>query len=301
MNLSPQRRRSGFTLIELLVVMAIIAVLIALLLPAVQAAREAARRCQCVNNLVQINIAIQNYESSHEMLPPGVVNPSGPISSTPTGYHMSWMTQILPYLEQKNAFKKLNFKDGAYDITNATVRKHVIGSFLCPSDSFFGGGKIAGNNYAACHNDVEAPIDATNKGVFFLNSRVRFDDITDGSAFTIFVGEKLGGTADLGWMSGTRGTLRNTGSAINRANAGAVIGNPSEDDEEDDAERPKPVNTGESSQVLQVGGFGSRHPGGSNFAFGDGSVRFIRASVNPKVFRHLGNRADGELVSADTF
>ena len=68
----------AFTLIELLVVIAIIAVLIALLLPAVQAAREAARRAQCANNLVQLGLAIQNYEASHERLPPGVVNDTSP-------------------------------------------------------------------------------------------------------------------------------------------------------------------------------------------------------------------------------
>ena len=88
---------SGFTLIELLVVIAIIAVLIALLLPAVQAAREAARRAQCVNNLMQLGIAMQNYESSHEMLPPGVVNLTGPILDQPKGYHFGWLVQILPY------------------------------------------------------------------------------------------------------------------------------------------------------------------------------------------------------------
>src|SRR5262245_65740468 len=91
------RDRRGFTLIELLVVIAIIAVLIALLLPAVQSAREAARRAQCCNNLMQMGIAIVNYESSHERLPPGVVNSTGPVLDVPKGYHFGWMTQILPY------------------------------------------------------------------------------------------------------------------------------------------------------------------------------------------------------------
>src|SRR5689334_12018810 len=96
------RGHPGFTLIELLVVIAIIAVLIALLLPAVQAAREAARRVQCVNNLMQLSVAVQNYESAHEVLPPGVINPTGPIQNSAKGYHVGWMVQILPFIEQKN-------------------------------------------------------------------------------------------------------------------------------------------------------------------------------------------------------
>src|SRR6476646_404760 len=93
------REPRGFTLIELLVVIAIISVLIALLLPAVQSAREAARRSQCVNNLMQLGIALQSYESAHEVLPPGVVNETGPVLDQPKGYGFGWMVQILPYYE----------------------------------------------------------------------------------------------------------------------------------------------------------------------------------------------------------
>ena len=221
MTIGTPRRRAGFTLIELLVVIAIIAVLIALLLPAVQAAREAARRVQCVNNLVQIGVALQNYESAHEVLPPGVVNPTGPIRNAPTGYHMSWMVQILPYIEQTNAFKRVNFKAGVYDPVNGTVRAHMIGVFMCPSDSGPMSSTtpddqvVISNNYAACHNDVEAPIDVKNTGVFYLNSATRYEDITDGTSSTIFVSEKAVSANELGWMSGTRSTLRNTGTLSN--------------------------------------------------------------------------------------
>src|SRR5213083_896811 len=97
-------RHRGFTLIELLVVIAIIAVLIALLLPAVQQAREAARRTQCKNNLMQLGLALHNYEMAYELLPPGSINPTGPIRNESKGYHMGWMVQILPYIDQGNVF-----------------------------------------------------------------------------------------------------------------------------------------------------------------------------------------------------
>src|ERR1700754_2067028 len=92
----------AFTLIELLVVIAIIAILIALLLPAVQQAREAARRTQCKNNLMQLGIALHNYQMAFEPPPPGVVNSTGPVLNSPSGYHMGWIAQILPYIEQRN-------------------------------------------------------------------------------------------------------------------------------------------------------------------------------------------------------
>ena len=124
----------GFTLIELLVVIAIIAVLIALLLPAVQAAREAARRAQCCNNLMQLAIALQNYESSHEVFPPGVVNDTGPVLDQPKGYHFGWLVRILPYCEMRNIYNHFNLKLSLYESQNLTTRTTLVRSFLCPSD-----------------------------------------------------------------------------------------------------------------------------------------------------------------------
>src|SRR6516225_8276882 len=135
----------AFTLIELLVVIAIISVLIALLLPAVQSAREAARRAQCCNNLMQMGIAVQSYESSHEMLPPGVVNETGPVLDLPKGYGFGWMTQILPYFELKNVYNHFDFKAGLYDAPNSTTRTNLVRGFLCPSD----GGPSRGNGRVA--------------------------------------------------------------------------------------------------------------------------------------------------------
>ena len=280
------RRRPGFTLIELLVVIAIIAVLIALLLPAVQSAREAARRVQCVNNLVQINVALQNYEAAHEVFPPGVVNPTGPIASTPTGYHLGWMVQVLPYLEQANTYRRIDFSKNVYDAANTTVNHHNIMIFSCPSDGTTSKSKTGAfvPNYAACHHDVEAPIDANNHGVFFLNSHVKVEDITDGTLFTIFVGEHRRDPATLGWMSGTRATLRNTGSRMTNSKFGASM-NPTALDDDDNGPgtgrrgggRPwANRNTSAASEVA--------HPGGANFAFGDGSVRFLRNSMSRRSF-----------------
>src|SRR2546428_13684422 len=126
------RRHAGFTLIELLVVIAIIAVLIALLLPAVQMAREAARRTQCRNNLMQTGIALQNYADAHEVLPPGVVNPDGPIKHEAKGYHFSWLVQILPFVDQNNLFRHFDFSSGVYDPPNTTARSVAVAVYFCP-------------------------------------------------------------------------------------------------------------------------------------------------------------------------
>jgi prepilin-type N-terminal cleavage/methylation domain-containing protein/prepilin-type processing-associated H-X9-DG protein len=293
---------TAFTLIELLVVIAIISVLIGLLLPAVQSAREAARRAQCVNNLMQIGIALQSYESSHETLSPGVVAESGPVTNQPAGYGFGWMTQILPFLELRNLYHHFNLKVGLYEPPNATTRTNLIKTYLCPSDRgpTRDANRVALTSYAGVHHDVEAPIAADNHGVLFLNSAVRYDDVTDGTSNTLFVGEKLIALPELGWASGSAASLRNTGVPVNASSP--VMGNPAENpvtaEEPDDAASDRAV---DPNSPLYVGGFSSRHPGGANFAFGDGSIRFIKSSVNRRVFRLLGHRADGEFVDADQY
>jgi prepilin-type N-terminal cleavage/methylation domain-containing protein/prepilin-type processing-associated H-X9-DG protein len=288
MTIRPRTHRA-FTLIELLVVIAIIGVLIALLLPAVQSSREAARRLQCVNNLAQLGIAMHSYQSTHELLPPGVVNPEadGPITSTEKGYHFSWIAQLLPYIEARNHYASLNFQLGVYQPANSTTRAVAVRGLLCPSDPWSGPGNggEAQSSYAGCHHDVEGQIAADNHGLLFLNSAIRTEEIPDGASQTLLIGEKLG-ERDLGWASGTRSTLRNTGAAPNTNTAGRRFGSPA-----------KSV----ALPPTAVGGFSSIHPGGANFAFADGSVRFLRDSINQTVYEQLGHRADGKLLDEGSY
>jgi prepilin-type N-terminal cleavage/methylation domain-containing protein len=199
---------TGFTLVELLVVIAIIGVLVALLLPAIQAAREAARRTQCANQLAQLIVAIHNYEMAHTFYPPGTIEAQGPIQNHSWGYHHNWIIQLLPYMEQSAKYNHIDRSVGVYHPNNFPVRILTMGTLICPSQASATDGY---SSYAAVHHDVEAPIDANNNGVFFLNSRIGYQDVKDGSAWTIFLGEKLIEQGDLGWMSGTNATLRNTG------------------------------------------------------------------------------------------
>ncbi|MDZ4658482.1 MAG: DUF1559 domain-containing protein [Bythopirellula sp.] len=269
----------GFTLVELLVVIAIIGVLVALLLPAIQAAREAARRSSCLNNIAQLALAVHNYEFAIEHLPAGVINPEGPIRSEPDGQHVSWLVQITPYVEMGNVYNLFDQEAGAYAPINSAIRAVPVNLFVCPS---FPGNEMsedklsASSTYAGCHHDVEAPIDANNHGLLFLNSGIRYIDIKDGSSQTLLIGE-VRDENTLGWVSGTRATLRNT-SKVNLLSWHDVRQLPT----------PGP---------LEVGGFSSGHPGGINTATADGSCHFVTQDIEPEVLRQLGHRADGTLQS----
>jgi prepilin-type N-terminal cleavage/methylation domain-containing protein/prepilin-type processing-associated H-X9-DG protein len=279
-----QAKAAAFTLVELLVVIAIIGILVALLLPAVQAAREAARRTSCINNQVQLALAIHSYEFHFETLPPGVTNPTGPIRNEPQGLHISWITRVLPYFEENTLYKHFDFAAGAYAPVNAKVRGAEVVSLECPSEpgEFLNEGQtIAQSSYVGCHNDIEAPINTDNNGLLFLNSKIRYSEIEDGSSKTILLSEALLDADELGWVSGTRATLRNTGT---QPNAGT------------DTDPDKPAAKEKTTNTLAVGGFSSRHPGVINIALADGSVHAISDQIDKELFRQMGNRADGQIM-----
>ncbi len=294
-------RRPGFTMIELLTVVAIIAFLIALLLPSVQSAREVARRTQCHNNLLQLGIAMGNYVSTHEVLPPGVVDVKGPIKNMPQGYHFGWTVQILPFLEQGNLYRRFDFRHSVYEGRNLSAQANRVAGLLCPSD-----GRLGSTSYMGCHHDVEAPIDVDNHGVLYLNSHVAYDDITDGRSYTILLGEALGGPS-LGWASGTRATLRNTGSPINAPDpvvpgpGFGTFGGPSYSSLVKSQEELIALTKSGALPIGFVGGFSSWHPSGANFLFCDGSVHLLTKTIDQRVYRCLGNRADGQLLGANQY
>ena len=197
--------------------------------------------------------------------------------------------------------------------------------FRCPSYGGQENPETPLTNYAGCHNGTEVPIDSNNDGVMFLNSHISDKDITDGAANTIFAGEKSGSSIDLGWMSGTRATLRNCGTPLGEtlrddgpghivpvvrqeaaesppaqekttaAEKTAEPEKPAEEKEKavEQKETPAAVNI---ESDLYVGGFGAYHPYGVNLLFGDGAVHFTNRDIELKVLEQLGNRADGKLL-----
>ncbi|MBM4005407.1 MAG: DUF1559 domain-containing protein [Planctomycetes bacterium] len=316
--------RPGFTFLELLIVAAAIGILIAFLLPAVGACREAARRAACLRNLGQIMVAIQNYEFLQARFPSGTVHSQGPIAQLPVGYHHNWLSAILPYYDRQELQLDIDYSQGVYQPANDLARGVDLRSLICPSSgvpqmTIAAGVRVGVSTYAACHNDAEAPIDVDNNGVFFLNSQIRTADITDGLSNTIFIGERLEDALELGWMSGTRSTLRNVGTFLSGASAGARRSGPrllwviAADDDPFAALKEHELNEQDLAAQLQrlqprgllrqtgvdlheVGQFAANHPGGSMFGFGDGSVRFARGSGNSEAMARLANRADGGML-----
>jgi prepilin-type N-terminal cleavage/methylation domain-containing protein len=116
-------RRPAFTLVELLVVTSIIGVLVGLLLPAVQSAREAARRMQCGNNLRQLSLAFQNYESAFKTLPPSRI-------TTGLSQH-GYAAYLLPMIEQSVVYNAYQFNTPWWDARNFQAVQVKISTWIC--------------------------------------------------------------------------------------------------------------------------------------------------------------------------
>ncbi len=204
--------RRGFTLIELLVVIAIIAVLIALLLPAVQAAREAARRAQCVNNLKQLGLAVQNYLSETNAFPPLYTNFTSaanlPNSQSTGIWPLGWAVALLPMLEQQALYNAANYSFGAQSPPNNTLANTRLNSLTCPSENLNIGPWKTGTwtNYAANYGGPSpimtwtgpiTPFTTDSLGVSgsgYANGNLGthgFESVTDGTSNTAAFSEKL--------------------------------------------------------------------------------------------------------------
>ena len=313
-------RRRGFTLLELLVVIAIIAVLIGLIVPAVQKVREAANRMSCQNNLKQQALAAHHYHDVYGKLPTGGRIPIY-VGLRPTMATNLWV-ELLPYFEQDNLYRKWDYNDNRNNVIGErdATQAQVIKILLCPSDplpetvveftlaigssppppppwafGFYGMSSYGGN---AGERSVPSSR-MTRDGVFFIDSRVRIDDITDGTSNTLLFGERFHRDPEydrrqpIVWAGSSPLTALGRWSYVAdvRANSQVTLST------------PVPINyrvpPGGNMSTLEdrACAFGSGHPGGANFAFADGSVRFLSDSTPLSTLQALSTRASGEVVT----
>jgi prepilin-type N-terminal cleavage/methylation domain-containing protein/prepilin-type processing-associated H-X9-DG protein len=310
-----RKRRDAFTLVELLVVIAIIGILIGLLMPAINTAREAGRRASCSNNLKQIGLSLINYHDELGTFPPGYrSNQKYSDGSADTSPGWGWSAYILPYMEEKAAFKSINFNLPIESAQNAMAIQTRIKTYLCTSDMPPSGTfavtdgisktitSAAPSSYAACcGSDESDTTDVTCNGVFYRNSKVRMADISDGASHTILVGERACAYSQGIWAGAV------SGGVIKRGPQNTNPGSP-------DGNAPAPTLVLSHNHLITCtndsdGGlddFSSMHPGGANFVYADGSVHFIIAipGDNPDgsytqqgiVFQTLATRSAGDTM-----
>jgi len=321
--------RRGFTLIELLVVIAIIAVLIALLLPAVQAAREAARRAQCVNNIKQLGLAMQNYHDVMGGFAPGgrtAFGATAPPGGCTTNWYddMSWYWNILPFYEQNPIFNATNFSLIISSPDNITARGLRINTMGCPSTGLDTDeigvacwSRIRCNyavNFGNTDFGQDSPYTDPLTGTtlvfggapFTLAQTFGITNITDGTSNTMMFGEVISPTDSPGWD----GPIAETQIAIGGDTFEAIY--PPNALYPDLVVRQCPTTNlngiygctvigqvgAEKGQVFITK---SKHPGGVNVGMCDGSVRFIKNTISISTFRAIATMRGNEPVSGNSF
>ncbi len=313
------QRRRGFTLVELLVVIAIIGILVALLLPAVQAAREAARRMQCGNNLKQFGLALHNYHDTYKKFPPA----SGPRS-------FSAQTYLLPFMEQLNLYNQIDFNVSTNHANNAIPRGTQLVIFNCPSDplALMPAG-WAGSTYRVnLGSGILFGMPSTTSGNSnfgmpapngpFLPTRIylSFADVLDGTSSTAALSEHGKGDFNQGISTPNDtfkpGTYPNTpDEAVTQCAAMDPLNLALQG--VSDVGAPWLEAYHSTSYYYHVGPPNSRscmfppgriattakskHPGGVQVTFCDGSARFVANTIDIRVWRGLGTRDQGESLS----
>jgi prepilin-type N-terminal cleavage/methylation domain-containing protein/prepilin-type processing-associated H-X9-DG protein len=310
--------RAGFTLIEVLVVISIIALLIGLLLPAVQAARETARRAQCVNNLKQLGLACLNYADTHGAFPLGsyMMPPPGAVSGPGSGSHEHgpWV-RVLPFVEQGPLYAAFNADVHYTDPPNQSVIVTGLSVLWCPSDPSVQSAVYPSPNLPMRYTsymgnagtwstpgrfqDKSSPVFdkalAQANGIFYFYSVTTLASVTDGTSATFLASEAAYGKLTPNdqrefhwWASGNYSdSMFTTLFPLNpfpRFTDGSLY--PGADLGVDDR---------------YASAASSYHPGGANFTFCDGSVHFLRDTIDTWAFDPATGWPLGLAVTPDRY